>query len=108
MPTIRGLKRRGYTPESIRNFIGMVGVSKVYSTVDYALLEHCLREDLNKRALRVMGVVHPIKLIIDNYPEGQVEYSPQKTIRRTLPPAPDKFRSAESFTLKQKILWKSQ
>ena len=74
MPTIRGLKRRGYTPESIRNFIGMVGVSKVYSTVDYALLEHCLREDLNKRALRVMGVIHPIKLIIDNYPEDQVEY----------------------------------
>ena len=74
MPTLCGLRRRGYTPESIRNFVATVGVSKVNSTVDYALLEHCLREDLNKRALRVMAVVDPVKLIVDNYPEGQVEY----------------------------------
>ncbi len=74
MPTICGLRRRGYTPESIRNFVSTVGISKVNSTVDYALLEHCLREDLNKRALRVMAVIDPVKLIVDNYPEGQVEY----------------------------------
>ncbi len=74
MPTICGLRRRGYTPESIRNFVATVGVSKVNSTVDYALLEHCLREDLNKNALRVMTVIDPIKLIIDNYPEDTVEY----------------------------------
>ncbi len=74
MPTICGLKRRGYTPASIRNFVATVGVSKVNSVVDYALLEHCLREDLNKTALRVMTVIDPIKLIVDNYPEGEVEY----------------------------------
>lgn len=74
MPTICGLRRRGYTPESIRNFVATVGVSKVNSTVDYALLEHCLREDLNKNALRVMTVIDPIKLVIDNYPENTVEY----------------------------------
>lgn len=74
MPTICGLRRRGYTPESIRNFVSTVGISKVNSTVDYALLEHCLREDLNKRALRVMAVIDPVKLIVDNYPEDTVEY----------------------------------
>ena len=74
MPTISGLRRRGYTPASIRNFVATVGVSKVNSTVDYALLEHCLREDLNKNALRRMVVINPVKLVIDNYPEDQVEY----------------------------------
>lgn len=74
MPTICGLRRRGYTPESIRNFVSTVGISKVNSTVDYALLEHCLREDLNKKALRVMAVINPVKLIVDNYPEDTVEY----------------------------------
>jgi glutaminyl-tRNA synthetase len=73
MPTICGLRRRGYTPEAIRNFCATIGVSKVDSTVDIALLEHCLREDLNRRAPRVMGVIRPLKLIIDNYPEGQIE-----------------------------------
>ncbi len=74
MPTISGMKRRGYTPESIREFCSRIGVAKVDSTVDIALLEHCLREDLNKRALRRMAVLKPLKLIIDNYPEGQVEW----------------------------------
>ena len=74
MPTLCGLRRRGYTPLSIRNFVATVGVSKVNSTVDYALLEHCLREDLNKTALRVMTVIDPIKLVVDNYPENTVEY----------------------------------
>lgn len=73
MPTLCGLRRRGYTPESIRAFHERNGVSKVNSVVDYAFLEYCLREDLNKNASRVMGVINPIKLIIDNYPEDQIE-----------------------------------
>ncbi|HRU54513.1 MAG TPA: glutamine--tRNA ligase/YqeY domain fusion protein [Candidatus Sumerlaeia bacterium] len=73
MPTISGLRRRGYTPESIRLFCNRIGVSKADSTVDVALLEHCLREDLNKRAPRVMAVLRPIKAVIENYPEGKVE-----------------------------------
>jgi len=73
MPTLSGLRRRGYTPESIRNFAERVGVAKTDSTVDIALLEHCIREDLNKCAPRVMGVLHPLRVVIDNYPEGRVE-----------------------------------
>jgi glutaminyl-tRNA synthetase len=73
MPTVSGMRRRGYTPEAIRDFCERIGVAKRDSTVDIALLEHCLREDLNKRALRVMAVLKPLKVIIDNYPEGQVE-----------------------------------
>jgi glutaminyl-tRNA synthetase len=73
MPTLSGLRRKGYTPESIRNFCERIGVAKRDSIVDIALLEHCLREDLNKRALRVMAVLKPLKVIIDNYPEDQVE-----------------------------------
>ncbi|MBA4392170.1 MAG: glutamine--tRNA ligase, partial [Desulfobacca sp.] len=73
MPTISGLRRRGYTPESLRGFCERIGVAKSNSTVDIALLEHCLREDLNKRAQRVMAVLRPLKVVIDNYPEGQTE-----------------------------------
>ena len=73
MPTLCGLRRRGYTPASIRNFIDRIGVSKVNSTVEYSFLEHCLREDLNQNASRVMAVMHPLKLIITNYPEGKTE-----------------------------------
>ncbi|MGB4670220.1 MAG: glutamine--tRNA ligase/YqeY domain fusion protein [Bacillota bacterium] len=73
MPTLRGLRRRGYTPESIRTLCERVGVAKANSVVDYAFLEHCLREDLNKRALRAMVVLRPLKVVITNYPEGQVE-----------------------------------
>jgi glutaminyl-tRNA synthetase len=73
MPTISGLRRRGYTPKSIRNFCDRIGLAKRESTVDIALLEHCLREDLNKTAPRVMAVLQPLKVIIENYPEGQVE-----------------------------------
>ena len=73
MPTICGLRRRGYTPESIRDFADRIGVSKSESTVDVAFLEECLRADLNKRAKRVMAVLHPVKLILDNYPDGLVE-----------------------------------
>jgi glutaminyl-tRNA synthetase len=73
LPTLCGLRRRGYTPSSIRNFCDRIGVSKVNSTVDYAFLEHCLREDLNENANRVMAVLKPVKLIIDNYPADKSE-----------------------------------
>jgi glutaminyl-tRNA synthetase len=74
MPTISGLRRRGYTPEAIRDFCTRIGVAKRDSMVDIALLEHCVREDLNLNATRVMAVLRPLKVIIDNYPEGQVEW----------------------------------
>ena len=73
MPTLCGLRRRGYTPASIRNFCERIGVAKASSTVEYAFLEHCLREDLNETARRVMAVIRPVKLTITNYPEGQSE-----------------------------------
>ena len=73
MPTLAGLRRRGYTPESIRDFCERIGVAKKNSTVDMAMLEHCLREDLNRRAPRVMGVLRPLRVVIDNYPEDHVE-----------------------------------
>lgn len=74
MPTISGLRRRGYTPESIRDFCTRIGVAKRDSMVDIALLEHCVREDLNMNALRVMAVLRPLKVVIDNYPPDQVEW----------------------------------
>ncbi len=73
MPTLCGLRRRGYTPKSVRNFCERIGVAKNASTVEYAFLEYCLREDLNDSARRVMAVLHPVKLTITNYPEGQTE-----------------------------------
>jgi len=73
MPTLSGIRRRGYTPEAIRNFCAAIGVSKTSGIIDLAMLEHFVREDLNKRALRVMAVLRPLKVIIDDYPEGQVE-----------------------------------
>jgi len=73
LPTICGLRRRGFSPESIRRFCRVIGVNKFNSTVDYALLEHCLRDHLNAASARVMAVLHPLKVVITNYPEGQVE-----------------------------------
>lgn len=73
MPTLAGLRRRGYTPESIRDFCGRIGVAKADSTNEIEQLEHCLREDLNKRAPRVMGVLDPLRVVIENYPEDQSE-----------------------------------
>ena len=73
MPTIAGYRRRGYTPESIRNFCDRIGVAKANSTVDVAMLEHSIREDLNRRAPRAMAVLKPLKVVIDNYPDGRVE-----------------------------------
>jgi glutaminyl-tRNA synthetase len=73
MPTISGIRRRGYTPEAIRNFCGAIGVSKTNGSIELAMLEHFVREDLNKRAPRVMAVLRPLRVVIDNYPENQVE-----------------------------------
>ena len=73
MPTLSGVRRRGYTPEALRNFCNSIGVSKTNGIIELAMLEHFLREDLNKRVPRVMAVLRPLKVVIDNYPEGQVE-----------------------------------
>ncbi len=73
MPTLAGLRRRGYTPQSIRTFCERIGLAKRNSTVDYAMLEHCIREELNRTAPRVMAVLRPLRVIIDNYPQDQVE-----------------------------------
>jgi glutaminyl-tRNA synthetase len=73
MPTLSGIRRRGYTPEAIRNFCSSIGVSKTTGSIELAMLEHFVREDLNKRAPRVMAVLRPLKVVIDNYPENQVE-----------------------------------
>jgi len=83
MPTLAGLRRRGYTPEAIRNFCERIGVAKNDSIIDMALLEHCIREDLNETSPRVMAVLRPLRVVIDNYPEGKIEefdcpYHPQK------------------------------
>ena len=74
MPTISGVRRRGYSPESMKDFVSRVGVAKVEGVVDYSLMEFCVREDLNKRAKRLMAVLDPLLVIIDNYPEDKVEY----------------------------------
>jgi glutaminyl-tRNA synthetase len=73
MPTISGFRRRGYTPESIRDFCERIGVAKKENVIDVALLEYCVREDLNKRAPRAMAVLDPLRVVIENYPEGQAE-----------------------------------
>jgi glutaminyl-tRNA synthetase len=74
MPTVSGIRRRGYSPEAMRDFVNRVGVAKVESVVDYSLMEFCVREDLNKRAERLMVVLDPLKIIIDNYPQDSIEY----------------------------------
>ncbi len=76
MPTIAGLRRRGYSPEAIQNFCERIGVARSDSTVDMAFLEHCVREDLNEHAERLMAVLRPLKITLENYPEGQVEWLP--------------------------------
>ncbi|HPZ44300.1 MAG TPA: glutamine--tRNA ligase/YqeY domain fusion protein [Bacillota bacterium] len=104
MPTISGLRRRGYTPEAIRDFCERIGVAKSNSIVDIAMLEHCIREDLNLRVPRVMAVLKPLKLIIDNYPEGQVEeleaeYNPENPAlgSRKLPFSRELYIEEEDF-----------
>ena len=73
LPTISGMRRRGYSPQSIKNFCKRIGVAKVNSNVDFAFLEYCVREDLNKKAPRIMGVLRPLKVTIENYPDGKIE-----------------------------------
>jgi glutaminyl-tRNA synthetase len=73
LPTISGMRRRGYSPTAIRNFCSRIGVAKVNSMVDFDFLEHCVREDLNKTSLRFMGVLNPLKVVIDNFQEGEIE-----------------------------------
>ena len=83
MPTIGGMRRRGYTPESIRTFCERIGVAKRENTVDVALLEHAVREDLNRRAPRIMGVLNPVRLVVENYPRDAPRNSRSPTTRRT-------------------------
>ena len=71
--SVAALRRRGFTPESIQMFVDLCGVSKSNSSVDYAMLEYCIREDLKLKKPRVMAIIDPVKLVIDNYPEGQIE-----------------------------------
>ena len=73
MPTLAGIRRRGYTPEALRDFCDRIGLAKRNSVVEVELLEHCLREDLNRRAPRFMGVLDPVKVVLANWPEGKVE-----------------------------------
>ncbi len=106
MPTICGLRRRGFTPESIRRFADIIGVAKRDQVIDVSLLEFCLREDLNKKADRLMAVLNPVKLIIDNYPVGEVEYldaginpeEPEKGFRK-VPFSRELFIEREDFMI---------
>ncbi len=102
--SISGLRRRGYTPESIQKFVELCGVSKADSSVDYAMLEYCIREDLKLKAPRYMAVLDPIKLIIDNYPEGQVEYLDARTTWKMKPLVAERFHLERNFILKEKTL----
>ena len=106
MPTITGMRRRGYTPASIRRFAEMVGVAKRDNVIDCGLLEFCVREDLNKTAPRIMAVLDPVKVIITNYPEGKTEYVTTETIPKTIAQAHAKCLLAESCTSNVAILWK--
>ena len=104
MPTLRGLRRRGYTPSSIIDFVDRAGVAKAYSVVDYELLEHCIREELNQTAMRKIAILHPIKVVITNYPEDKTEYfalpnNPQnpEAGTRQLPFTRELYIDAEDF-----------
>jgi glutaminyl-tRNA synthetase len=106
MPTISGMRRKGFTPTSIRNFIEKVGVAKRENLIELQLLEFCVREDLNKVAKRVMTVVDPVKLVIENYPEGKKNGWKQKTILSRKMQEQEKFRSPENYILNVKTLKK--
>lgn len=102
MPTISGLRRRGYTPAALRNFCSEVGVAKANSLVDVAMLEHCIRYDLNNNADRIMAVLHPLKVVITNYPEGKKEYMlaenhPTKGGHRYMPFSRELYIEQEDF-----------
>ncbi|ORU01485.1 Glutaminyl-tRNA synthetase [Anaerovibrio sp. JC8] len=102
MPTISGLRRRGYTPNSLRAFCEEIGVAKANSLVDVAMLEHCVRDDLNKNADRIMAVLHPLKVVITNYPEGQKEFmvadnNPNTSAHRYVPFSRELYIEQEDF-----------
>ena len=102
MPTISGLRRRGYTPAALRNFCSEVGIAKANSLVDVAMLEHCIRDDLNNNADRIMAVLHPLKVVITNYPEGKKEYMlaenhPTKGGHRYMPFSRELYIEQEDF-----------
>ncbi|KHM51980.1 glutamate--tRNA ligase [Anaerovibrio lipolyticus] len=102
MPTISGLRRRGYTPNSLRTFCEEIGVAKANSLVDVAMLEHCVRDDLNKNADRIMAVLHPLKVVITNYPEGQKEFmvadnNPNTSAHRYVPFFRELYIEQEDF-----------
>ena len=102
MPTISGLRRRGFTPSSIRSFCEEIGVAKANSLVDVAMLEHCVRDDLNRNADRIMAVLHPLKVVITNYPEGQKEYmladnNPNTSAHRYVPFSRELYIEQEDF-----------
>ena len=104
--SIAALRRRGFTPESIQKFVELCGVSKAQSSVDYAMLEYCIREDLKLKRSRVMAVLNPVKLVIDNYPEGQAE---ELTVQNNLEMRAweaGRFPSHGNFTLRGKTSWK--
>ena len=107
MPTISGMRRRGYTSEALRNFCGRIGVSKTNGSTELSLLEYSVRDDLNRRALRVMAVLRPLKVVIDNYPEGQVEQMEAMNNPEDRPPArarcPFHASSTSSRTISAKI-----
>ena len=107
MPTICGLRRRGYTPESIRNFADLVGITKVGGVTDFALLEFCIREDLNRRAQRVMCVTDPLKIVLTNYPEGEVEEVDAVNNPEDESMGKRKVPFSRRFTSNGKILWKN-
>ena len=107
MPTICGFRRRGYSPESIRKFIDKIGYTTYDALNEFALLESAVREDLNARAIRVSAVINPVKLIITNYPEGQVEELEASTTRKIRKPAAIRSSSAVSCGWNVRTSWKT-
>jgi len=106
MPTIAGMRRRGYTPEAIRNFCERIGVAKNDSTIDVALLEYCVRENLNEKAPRVMAVLNPLRVVIDNYSEGQTDEFDSPIIPRIPEWDHEKSHFQECSTLSETISWR--
>ncbi len=102
MPTLCALRRRGYTPSAILDFVQRAGIAKANSLVDIKLLEHCIREELNDTALRRMAVTEPVKLVITNYPEVSARSSRYRTIRAMRKPAPARYRSPASCISKKR------
>ena len=106
LPTISGMRRRGYSPSAIRNFCSKIGVAKVNSTVDFDFLEHCIRDDLNKTASRLMGVLNPLKVTIENYPDDKIEELMQLTILKILLLEQEKLIFQRNYLLNKRILLK--